>query len=112
MLEKEKRRAERIKKTLHMQCHPCNTTDPWISVILQDMSEVGLSLFARKEILIGQMLEIRVSTFVRMEPISIIGKVIGCKKELRPKGWVIRVSIAQINEEDKVIFQKVIQAFL
>ena len=112
MTEQERRRSERIKKTLHAQCHPYNTTEPWISIILQDMSEVGLSFIAGEEIPVDRMLETKISTFLRSKPISIIGKVVGCEKKPIGKDWVIRVSIAQINEEDKIIFQEVIQAFL
>ena len=112
MLEKEKRRFKRVKRTLHMQCHPYKTTEPWSSIILQDMSEVGLSFFARQEIPIGQMLEIRITTFIRSQPISIIGEVIDCERKSVGRDLVMRVSIVRINEEDKGIFQEVIQAFL
>jgi hypothetical protein len=110
--EKERRSSERIKKTLHAQCHAYNTTESWSSIILQDMSEVGLSFLAREEIPIDRMLEIRISTFLRSKPISIIGKVVGCERRPVGRDWVIRLSIAQTNEEDRVIFKEVITAFL
>jgi len=108
----ERRHSARIKKSLHVQCGPWNTPGMWSSVIVEDMSDKGMRFIAEKEFLTNEVIEVRISTFLRSLPISVVGKVLDCKKDPKGKNWITRVHISQINEEDRMIFQKVIQMFL
>lgn len=110
--EKERRRFKRIKKTVYGQCRLYNTTASWVSVIVQDISESGMSIYTIKKCAIGNMLEIKLTTFMKTQGISIIGKVVGCEKKPEGKGCVVRISIVRINEQDKVAFKELIQIFL
>ena len=110
--EKERRRSKRVRKALYVQCHVYDTDTPWASAIVQDISEAGISISTTKEFSIDATLEIKVSTFMRTQPVSVVGKVLSCEKKPAPKNWITRISIEQINEEDKAIFQEFIQLFL
>ena len=110
--EAERRQSLRIKKSLHVQCGPWNASGVWCSVIIEDISDQGMRFIAEREFSTNEAIELRISTFLRSLPISVIGKVLDCRKDTKGKNWVTRISIQQINEEDRMIFQKVIQMFL
>jgi hypothetical protein len=112
MRKQERRHFKRIKKTLFVQCRPYETTDRWSSVTLQDISQAGMSFFSGKEFQIGELLEIKLITFIRREPIYVTGKVVGTEKDSEGKNWVTRVTIIKIIEEDITVFQELIQIFL
>ncbi len=112
MQKQERRRFARIKKTLFVQCRPYETTDPWSGAILQDISQAGMSFFSGKAFQIGEVLEIKLMTFIRRQPIYVTGKVVGTQKNSEEKKWITRISIVKINEEDLMVFQELIQIFL
>jgi len=107
----ERRRFKRIKKNLYVQCGPWKRPGIWSDVVIQDISKAGLSFSCRKEFRIGEMLEIRVTTFLRKQLISLIGRVVSCERKFIGTGWIARISITQISDEDAGIFQEIIQAF-
>ena len=74
--DKERRRFERIKKNLHVQCGPWNTIGIWSSVVMQDISETGMSFLGNKRFKVDGLLEIRITTFIKRGPISIKGTVV------------------------------------
>jgi hypothetical protein len=108
----ERRRYKRIKKNLYVQCGPWNAAGVWSSVVLKDISTSGLSFLASKEFAVDEVLEVRVTTFMRPQPISLVCRVLGCNKESERKNWITRASIIRVSDEDKGVFQEVIQAFL
>jgi len=110
--KEERRRYKRIRKNLYVQCGPWNAAGIWSSVILQDISKSGLSFLVNKEFAVDEVLEVRVTTFIRPQPISLICKVLGCNRKPERNNWVTRTSIIKISDEDKGVFQEVIQAFL
>ena len=110
--KEERRSAKRIKKSLHLQCGPWNKAGVWSSVIMKDLSENGICFLSNREFSVDEMLEIRLSTFLRSRPISIICKVIDSKKQENGRNWITRTSIAQIHEEDSRMFREIIQAYL
>ena len=111
--EKEKRRFKRIKKTLYVQCYPYETTASWISAIVKDISEAGISIATGKGFAIDEALEIRISTFLRSQPINVLGKVVSCEeKGSGGTNWIAHICFTDIKEEDKLILQEFIQIFL
>jgi len=109
---KERRQFKRIKKNLYVQCGPWNKTGAWNNVILQDISKAGLSFASRQEFAVDEMLEIRLCTFIRRQPISVVVRVVGCGKMTEGKNWITRASIVRINDEDVGVFEEVIETFL
>jgi hypothetical protein len=113
MEERERRRFKRIKKTLYLQCHPHETALPWSSVIIQDISEAGMSISSMKKFVVGGVLELKFTTFLQPDPICVLGKVLTCEeKGIGGTRWITRISFTHINEEDKPVLQELIQIFL
>ena len=107
----DRRRAKRIKKTLHVQCRPFDTTAAWISVVVQDISEGGMNVLAAREFAIGEELDIKITTFLRFKPINVLGKVVSRQRHPSKRiMWTIRISFTKIYEEEKQIFHEYIQA--
>lgn len=95
-----------------MQCRPYDSTNIWSSVIIQDISEGGMSFLAKRGFQVEEQLEIKVVTFIRRQPILIVGKVVGSQKGFKGDDWITRIFIVQIDEEDKLIYQEFMQIFL
>ena len=112
MQDKERRRFKRIKKSVYGQCRLYNTTASWVSVVVQDISEAGMSIYITEDFLVGDMLELKLTTFMKTRGISIIGKIVGCEKKPDAKGWVARLSIVRVTEHDKPAFEELIKIFL
>ncbi len=112
--EQERRRFKRVKKTLYVQCHPFDTTASWLSAIVQDISEAGISIATVKGFTINEALEMRITSFLRRSrPIRALGKVVSCEeKKIGGTNWVTHISFTDIHEEDKPILQELIQTFL
>ncbi|MFH1578059.1 MAG: PilZ domain-containing protein [Candidatus Omnitrophota bacterium] len=108
----ERRQFKRIKRNLFVQCRYYDSANVWSSVIVQDISMAGMSFLAGKSFRIGAILEIKISTFIRRETLAIIGKVIDCKEKATKRSWITRVSITQISQNDKPVFQEFMQVFL
>lgn len=107
----ERRGSKRIKKTLHVLYNYWGKPGIWSEIVVEDISNTGVRLISKKALAINEMLELRISTFLRTLPVSIIGKVLSCEKEPKRNNWIIRISIVRIIEEDEVIFRKIIQMF-
>ena len=104
-----------MRRNLHVQCHVHNTSLPWVSAIVQDISEAGASIATAKGFAIDNELEIRMTSFLkRAAPLSILGKVVGCeeKKIGVTNNWVTHIAFTSILEEDKPILKEIIEAFL
>jgi len=114
MQEKEKRLFRRVRKNLHVQCHAHNTAQPWVSAIVQDIGEAGASIATVKAFPIDQVLEIRITTFLRRSsPLSILGRVVSNEeKKTGATNWLAHIAFTSILEEDKSILKEVVQAFL
>ncbi|MGD9015079.1 MAG: PilZ domain-containing protein [Candidatus Omnitrophota bacterium] len=110
--DKERRKFKRIKKNLYVQCGPWNAAGIWSSVVLQDISQAGLSFTTKKEFPIDEILEIRMTTFMRRHPISLKGRVVDCQKSPQGNNWITRVSLVKVSDEDAGVFEEVIKAFL
>jgi hypothetical protein len=112
--KKDKRRYRRVKKTLHVQCHLHNTTEPWSSAIVQDIGEAGISIATKERFAADEVLEIRITTLLRRQrPISVLGKVVGCReKKTGGTNWIEHIAFVSVLEEDKPILKEIIQAFL
>ena len=110
--DKERRSSRRVKKTFYVQCRPFDTTAAWVSAVVQDISEAGIKIYIMREFSVGEVLDIKISTFLRPERLNILGTVVSCK-ESGGSGvmWVMRVSFTKISEVDRVILRKLIQIF-
>ena len=76
--EKERRRAQRAKKNFFLQFRKFGTTSSWSTAILRDVSEGGVSFSAAgREFNTEDKLDIRISTFLREQPICLIGRIVG-----------------------------------
>ena len=113
MQERERRLFKRVKRNLYVQCHLVNSPTPWVSATVRDISKAGVSISITKRLNPSDILEMRMVTFLRSQPIQVLGKVVSCKEagEIRPS-WVAHISFTEINRQDKPIFQEIIQAFL
>ncbi|MBU0549589.1 MAG: PilZ domain-containing protein [Candidatus Omnitrophica bacterium] len=111
MKEQERRREDRIEKTLFIQCRRFNTGDTWSSVTIQDVSLSGMRFVAEIKIPIEEILEIKFNTFLKKEPILIIGKVVASEQRQKGKNWVTHISIIQAAAEDNKIFRQFIEIF-
>ncbi|MFH1678934.1 MAG: PilZ domain-containing protein [Candidatus Omnitrophota bacterium] len=112
MQDKERRRFKRIKRNLFVQCRPFDTTAIWSSVIIKDISESGISFLADKEFMVGETLEIKLVTFIKKEPLALIGEVVARDKNVIGKKWLTRIAISRMSEEDKPVMHEYIQIFL
>jgi len=96
-----------------MLCRPFDTTAPWVSATVQDISKGGVSISTMKEFAKDEILEIKFKTFLKPQPIYVLGRVVSCNEKGRKRvTWVTRISFTDINEEDKPILQELIQIFL
>jgi len=111
--KKERRQFARVKKTLYVMYHPYGTTAPWNSATVQDIGEAGMSISTVNEFAIGEVLEIKITTFLKPQPIILLGKVVCCEgRGSEKRNWIVHVSFTDIKEEDKPVLQEFIQAFL
>ena len=84
---------------------------------MQDMSEAGMRISIMRKFAIGEILDIKISSFLRPQPINVLGKVIHREEEkTKETSWVTGISFmdksfTDINERDKSILQKLIQIF-
>lgn len=109
---KERRHFKRIKKSLHIQCHPHETALPWSSAIIRDISEAGMSISTIKKFASGEVLELKITTFLQSHPICVLGKVLSCEeKRIAGAKWIMHISFTHINEDDKSVLQELIQIF-
>jgi len=108
----ERRRGKRIKKSLYVQCRLYDTTGPWLSAIVQNISEFGIKISTMKEFATGEILDIKISTFLGPRRINILGKVLS-REEKRAKGaiWISRISFTNASQEDKLLLGEFIQIF-
>lgn len=113
MQEKEKRRFNRVQKTLYVQCRQQARDVTWSSATIQDISESGISIVAARAFTAGDVLETRITTFLKPQPISVLGKVVSCEEEriVRVK-WITHISFIDINKEDKLSLHELVQIFL
>ena len=113
MGKEEKRRFERVKKSLYVQFRPFETTDSWISATIQDIGEAGMSITTGQEFAIGNVLEIKINTFLRSQPIGVLGRVVGCAGTgSESTAWITNISFTKVNEEDRPLLRELIRIFL
>ena len=113
MGKEEKRRFKRAKKSLYVQFRPFEATDSWIGATIQDISEGGMCIIARREFAIGDILEIKINTFLRPQPIGVLGEVVGCAgKGSESTAWITHISFTNVNEEDRPLLRELMRIFL
>ena len=109
--ENERRKVPRIKRRIYVQCCPCDRTDSWASVTVQDISQGGMSFVSKKEFLAGESARLRVSTFLRNQPVELTANIVDCNKINKGKDWLTRLSIVHINKNDYLVFEEFIRVF-
>lgn len=101
MEDKERRQHQRIKKTLYVHCRHSDIKGAWDIATILNISETGLCALTTREFSAGNILELKISTFLKPKPLNLLGKVVSCERKPEGRSWIARISFTEVDKEDK-----------